>query len=119
MLMDKRVKSVRRMAQGGLYTVYEIAVEFGVSEATVLAWTRDIVTRMETLLREPSQPCSYPAGSPERVEAYAERVERGERIWCAQDARDTYNALVARDPPPSLRELMQVPVVVDYRKSLD
>ena len=33
------------------------------------------------------EPCEALAGSLERVEAYAARVERGEEIWCERDRR--------------------------------
>lgn len=38
--------------------------------------------------RPASEPCDALAGSLERVEAYAARVERGEEIWCERDRRD-------------------------------
>lgn len=38
--------------------------------------------------RPASEPCEALAGSLERVEAYAARVERGEEIWCEGDRRD-------------------------------
>lgn len=38
--------------------------------------------------RPASEPCEALAGSLERVQVYAARVERGEEIWCALDRRD-------------------------------
>ena len=40
------------------------------------------------LPRPASEPCEALAGSLERVQAYAARVERGEEIWCERDRRD-------------------------------
>jgi hypothetical protein len=37
--------------------------------------------------RPASEPCAALAGSLERVEAYARRVEAGEEIWCEGDNR--------------------------------
>lgn len=38
--------------------------------------------------RPASEPCEALAGSLERVEAYARRVEAGEEIWCERDRKD-------------------------------
>lgn len=56
-------------------------------------------------------PCTYPAGSRERVEAYRLRVERGERVFHDSDAKTIIRPTTGPNPGPSgikvisLREL--------------
>jgi hypothetical protein len=42
---------------------------------------KGLVPIIQDPTKQASQPCKYPAGSPERITAYRQRVERGEQLF--------------------------------------
>lgn len=37
--------------------------------------------------KEPAEPCGFPAGSPQKLQAMADRFAHGEAIFCERDNR--------------------------------
>jgi hypothetical protein len=70
---------------------------------------KGLVPIIQDPTKQASQPCKYPAGSPERIAAYRQRFERGEQLFHPSDAKTIVppagNGKAAQPQEIGLREI--------------